>query len=126
MYHAMVFEASVSEWQMRQSVPGKLRYKDAKDFYAWTQSPYCSLKTIKFIFLPTEDCQKKLNNVSSQKLRPIPGTMKIHPVATQNDSVTRIAVRNTSCYSSVTCLSGIFLCNMWRIESLEPNWSMEG
>ena len=104
---------------------GKVTIQDAKDFYAWKQSPYYSLKTIKFIFLPTEDYQKKLDNGSSQKLRPIPGIMKIHAVAAQNDSVTRIAVRNTSCYC-VTCLLGMFLCNMWRIESIEPNWSMEG
>ena len=66
MYHAMVLEASVSERQMRPSAPGKDTLQDAKDFYAWKQSPYYSLKTIKFIFLPTEDYHKKLDNVSSQ------------------------------------------------------------
>ena len=60
---------------------GKVTIQDAKDFNAWKQSLYYSLKTIKFIFLPTEDCQKKLNNVSSQKLTPIPETTKIHVVA---------------------------------------------
>lgn len=99
---------------------GKVTIQDPMDFFAWTQSPYCNLKSIKFIFLSTEDCQKKFQEVSGQRLRPIPGTMKLHAVAGQDDSVTSIAVRNTSCYCG-TCLSETFTCNSWRIESLVQN-----
>ncbi|CAC5359819.1 unnamed protein product [Mytilus coruscus] len=92
---------------------GKVAIQDPHDFYAWTQSQSCSLKSIKFIFLPKDQCENKSKLISEQKLRPIPGTMKLHAVAEKGNAV--VAVRNTSCYC-VTCLSDEFTCENWQLE----------
>lgn len=36
---------------------GKVVIKDASDFFAWTQSPTCSMGNVKFIFVSKEACE---------------------------------------------------------------------
>ncbi|VDI54169.1 Hypothetical predicted protein [Mytilus galloprovincialis] len=102
---------------------GKVAIQDPHDFFAWTQSQSCSLKSIKFIFLPKDKCENKSKLLSEQKLRPVPGTMKLHAVAEKGNDV--VAVRNTSCYC-VTCLSDEFTCENWQLETVLKTGTQEG
>ncbi|CAC5405224.1 unnamed protein product [Mytilus coruscus] len=71
----------------------KVAIQDPHDFYAWTQSQSCSLKSIKLIFLPKDQCENKSKLISEQKLRPIPGTMKLHAVAEKGNAVVLFVIQ---------------------------------
>lgn len=97
---------------------GKVAIQDTSDFYAWTQSPHCTMKSVKFIFVSTERCQEKAIEIGKLKLKPISGTMKIHAVKGKGNS--NIAVRNTSCYCEICIVSSSSTCSTWRNETVEP------
>lgn len=94
---------------------GKISIQDPTDFFAWTQSNHCNMRNVKFIFVSSETCQQKAEELNKLSLRPVAGTMKIHAVVGKGDST--VSVRNTSCYCDI-CLPGLVTCDTWREESL--------
>lgn len=89
---------------------GKVAIQDPSDFYAWSQSTHCSMKSVRFMFVSAEDCQKKAMELAKVKLKPIHGTMKLHAAKGKGNSI--VAIRDTSCYCD-TCVT-YDTCDTWR------------
>ena len=94
---------------------GKVAIQDPSDFYAWTQSSHCHMRSVQFIFVSAKSCQEKASEVAKVILWPIVGTMKLHAVAGKGNLL--VSVCNTSCYCDI-CMSESFTCETWRDESL--------
>ncbi|KAH3706166.1 hypothetical protein DPMN_065547 [Dreissena polymorpha] len=92
---------------------GKVCIQDSNDFYAWTQSEFCTMSNVKFVFVDTAKCQEKANALSQLKLKPVRGTMKVHAVKGKGNSM--IAIRNTSCYCQ-ECINPETSCKTWMDE----------
>lgn len=92
---------------------GKVVIQDASDFFAWTQSPTCSMKNVKFMFVPKEVCESTGKELETLPIKAVKGTMKIHAVIGQGSQ--KILVREVSCYCN-DCIDGR-PCESWRVES---------
>ena len=71
--------------------------------FSWTQSSMCTMRNVKFKFIPKEQCEtvgKELETVSTKTIK---GTMKIHAIEGQGSNT--IFVRGVSCYCGV-CIQG--------------------
>ena len=89
---------------------GKVTIQDAGDFYAWTQSPFCSMRNVTFRFVSKEKCVETSAEIEKWDTKPIKGTMKIHAVTGLGSNA--VLVRNTSCYCT-GCLGGPQHCDGW-------------
>lgn len=57
---------------------GKCVIQDPKGFFTWARSS--NMKSVKFFFVSSEECQDILNKVKHLKLNSETGTMKLHAV----------------------------------------------
>ena len=102
---------------------GKVCIQDSDDFYAWTQSEFCTMNNVRFVFVETAKCQEKAKALSQLKLKPVRGTMKVHAVKGKGNSM--IAIRYTSCYCQ-ECINPETSCKTWMDEitvNEDPNTS---
>ena len=75
----------------------KVVIQDAHDFFSCTQQHMCA-SSVSFIFVPQEDCKAAQQEIDSfGELKALPGTMKIHAMASLPDQPGQIVVRETSC-----------------------------
>lgn len=95
---------------------GKVGIQDPFDFYAWSQSSNCSMKNVSFVFVSSEECEKKAVETGKLHLKPITGTMKIHSVLGKGNN--SVSVRNTSCYCKICVSDDSETCGTWRDETL--------
>ena len=93
---------------------GKYEIDDAKKFFAWTESTACTMKSVNFKFVSTEECQKKANELSENSVKPVAGTMKMHAVVGGIEYGV-ILTANVSCYCD-NCRQGVFCEGHWRKE----------
>ena len=102
---------------------GKCVIQSASDFYAWTQSEVCNLRSIKFIYIPKESCMETGEEIKNWPTKPVKGTMKLHSIIGKGEG--SILVRDTSCCCS-DCLAGNNMCEGWREEKVaEPPKNQE-
>lgn len=95
---------------------GKVTIQDAEDFFKWTQSPDCSLKNVYFIYVPSLECQLKLDQVNQYDIHPVKGTMKIHAVVGMGSD--EIMTSTVSCYCTECISNQVCKSNQWTSESL--------
>lgn len=94
---------------------GRCSIQDASDFYAWSQSDACNLKSISFTYIDKAVCEENSVEISTWPAKPVKGTMKVHAVIGRGNS--KLLVRDTSCYCE-KCLAGEDMCPGWREESV--------
>lgn len=51
------------------------------------QSAHCSMKQVKFRFVPKEHCQQTEKEIALWNAKPLKGTMKVHAVAGQGSTL---------------------------------------
>ena len=83
------------------SKAGKYTIQDAHDFFEWTQSSACNIKSVKYTFIPKEQCEVVAAEIATWKTKPVKGTMKLHQVIGEGNGV--VIVRDKSCYC-VQCI----------------------
>ena len=95
---------------------GKATIQDAADFFQWTQSENCTMKTVQFMFVSSTDCQQKSRTINTYDIKPIKGTMKIHAVVGRGNNL--ILTSNVSCYCT-DCIKGeACMSNQWTHNTL--------
>ena len=101
---------------------GKFLIQNAKDLFQWATEK-SSFTNVSFRFISDDSIAEKVIKMSnsSNLLRPIKGTMKLHAVAGEGSS--KVLVRETSCYCEA-CLFGN-RCTNWKQESTRKVVSSE-
>ena len=95
---------------------GKNTIQDAEEFFKWTQTESCSMKSVKFMFVKSSMCEQKAIALGMNEIKPVKGTMKVHAVIGKGNN--EIMVSNVSCYCEV-CISGKECeANQWSLERL--------
>lgn len=95
---------------------GKVTIQDGEEFYQWCQSPFCSLKNVHFLYVPSTECQLKADHVNQYDIKPIKGTMKIHAVV--GKGADKILSSTVSCYCTDCINDKECKSNQWTSESL--------
>ena len=89
---------------------GKTVIQDARDFFAWSQSSFCSMSNVKFVFIPSSDVQETALKLKSKSLQPVKGTLKIHAVVGREKG--SILVADVSCYCQ-NCIDEKYCDDYW-------------
>ncbi|KAH3706525.1 hypothetical protein DPMN_065912 [Dreissena polymorpha] len=90
---------------------GKVKIQDPAEFHAWTQSTHCTMKNVDFIFVSSEECTRKAEELGRVVIKPVPGTMKLHAIVGGLE-LTNVYVANVSCYYP-QCRTGD-MCEHWK------------
>ena len=96
---------------------GKATIQDAEDFFKWTQSENCSMKTVHFMFVQSSVCQQKSAALSMHEIKPVKGTMKLHAVVGKGNNT--ISTSNVSCYCEECISDQECKSNQWAQVTLE-------
>ena len=81
-------------------------------FFSWTQSSMCTMRNVKFKYIPKEQYEIVRTEIEAISTKTIKGTMKIHAIVGPGTSTTFVG--DVSCYCEV-CIQG-GQCNSWTSE----------
>ncbi|KAK6186926.1 hypothetical protein SNE40_006182 [Patella caerulea] len=93
---------------------GKTQIQDAHDFFSWAVQ---NQKSIQYIFYSQSEYDKMVESISSLKLKPVPGTMKLHAICNRDNI---LYTRTTSCYCGPCLVMADGMCEGWNAVAL-PN-----